>query len=68
LQVNAGSGHLAHGGQAGQGFSRGHVAWSGHFGHTGGTISDFKIYKSSLPSCMSDFAIPVLWCIPSSVG
>ena len=42
--MNAGSGHLAHGGHAGQGFCLGHVLESGHLGQTGGTISLFKIY------------------------
>ena len=37
LHSNAGSGHLAHAGQAGQGSCLGHAALVGQAGHTGGT-------------------------------
>ena len=57
--MKAGSGHLAHGGHAGHGLARGHTAESGHLGHTGGTISDFNMYKSSSPSGISCFFTPL---------
>ena len=38
---------LAQAGQAGQGSCLGQAALVGHAGHTGGTTSDFKMYKSS---------------------
>ena len=47
MHLNAGSGHLPHGGHGGHLlFTLGQTLISGHFGHTGGTIVDFKIYKS----------------------
>lgn len=48
LHSKLGLGHLAHGGQGG-GFSHLPQVFitSGHFGHTGGTISDFKILSES---------------------
>ena len=49
LHSNAGSGHLAHGGHGGHGSCLGHAVAGGQAGQTGGTISDFKIYKSSVP-------------------
>ena len=53
MQVKAGSGHRAHAGQGGHAFWRGQLAASGHFGHTGGTMLDFKIYKPSSPRAIS---------------
>ena len=44
-----GSGHLAHAGQGGQGSCLGQAADVGQAGQTGGTTSDFSIYKSSWP-------------------
>jgi hypothetical protein len=57
--VKAGSGHRAHPGQGGQGFSRGQLAPLGHFGHTGGTILDFNMYKSSCPRGISLLRISI---------
>jgi hypothetical protein len=58
LHVNAGSGHLAQAGQGGHCFSLGQLALEGHAGQIGGTILDFKIYKSSCPSAMRERRIP----------
>ena len=58
LHVNAGSGHLAQAGQGGQGFSRGQLAVEGQAGQIGGTILDFKTYKSSSPFVILDLGIP----------
>ena len=58
MHSKAGSGHLAQGGQGEQGLDLGQVLESGHLGQTGGTISDFKIYKSSSPSAICDLGIP----------
>ena len=55
LHVKAGSGHLSHGGQGWHGFCLGQARASGHLGHTGGTICDFNIYKSSSPLSISFF-------------
>jgi len=41
--VNAGSGHRAQGGQAGQGFLLGHEAAEGQAGQTGGTMLDLSM-------------------------
>tara|TARA_B110000967_G_C18631557_1_gene433896 strand:+ start:175 stop:528 length:354 start_codon:yes stop_codon:yes gene_type:complete len=50
LHSNAGSGHLAQGGQGLHAFSRGQTEAEGQTGQTGGTISDFRIYKSFCPA------------------
>ena len=42
------------------GFCLGHVEEEGHAGHTGGTISDFKMYKSSSPGGIIEESIPSL--------
>ena len=59
MHLKAGSGHLAQGGHGGQGFGLGHAATSGHLGQTGGTTSDFRIYKSSSPSGISSALTPI---------
>ena len=58
--LNDGLGHLPHGGQGGHSlFLSGHTCISGHLGQTGGTIADFKTYKSSLPLGTWVFGMPV---------
>ena len=49
MHLKAGLGQRPQGGQGGNGFPPhfGQTFTSGHFGQTGGTISDFKIYASS---------------------
>ena len=63
MQSNAGSGHLAQGGQGGTLLrSVLSLLWtigSGHLGHTGGTTCDFRIYKSSWPGGIWLALIPV---------
>ncbi len=58
LHLNAGSGHRPHGGHGGHLPFVGHTLISGHLGHTGGTIDDFKTYKSSSPFGICDGGIP----------
>jgi hypothetical protein len=58
LHSKDGSGHLAHAGQGGHCSCLGIVDAAGHAGHTGGTISDFKIYKSSFPGGIIFFGMP----------
>ena len=58
MHSNAGSGHLAHAGQGGQGSCLGQAADVGHAGQTGGTTSDFNIYKSSFPGGIWFFETP----------
>jgi hypothetical protein len=61
LHSKLGSGHLAQAGHGGH-FSFlpvvGHTDAVGHAGHTGGTISDFNIYKSSWPRGIMFLGIP----------
>jgi len=60
LQSNLGSGHLAHGGQGGGGLLSLHFSMGcGQAGQTGGTTSDFKMYKSSFPGGIIDLGIPL---------
>jgi hypothetical protein len=54
LHLNAASGHLAGAGHGGHGLSLGQTEALGHLGQTGGTILDFKIYKSSCPFGIRD--------------
>jgi hypothetical protein len=51
LHSKLGSGHLPHGGHGAHEsvLLLIHGTGEGHAGHTGGTISDFNIYKSSSP-------------------
>ena len=49
MHSKAGSGHLAHGGQGGAWVLQSPQFKVGQAGQTGGTISDFNIYKSSSP-------------------
>jgi len=58
LHSKEGSGHLAQAGHAGHGSFLGQADTVGHAGHTGGTICDFNIYKSSSPFGICDFGIP----------
>lgn len=62
LHSKLGSGHLLHGMQGGHfetsNFSSHFVIISGHFGHTGGTTSDFKMYKSSCPEGIKLLGMP----------
>ena len=58
MHSNDGSGHLAQAGQGGHFSCLGHADDTGHTGQTGGTISDFKMYKSSCPGGIWLFEIP----------
>jgi hypothetical protein len=58
LHSKEGSGHLAHAGQGGHGSCRGHTEDEGQAGQTGGTTSDFNIYKSSWPGGIADAGTP----------
>ena len=49
LHSKAGSGHLSQAGQGGHDSFLGQEADAGHAGHTGGTTSDLRIYKSCYP-------------------
>jgi hypothetical protein len=58
--LKAGSGHLPHGGHGGTFLHFLHdTTGGGQAGHTGGTISDFKIYWSSSPDGISERDIPL---------
>jgi hypothetical protein len=60
LQSNLGSGHLAQGGQGGGGLSSLHFRiGGGQAGQTGGTTSDFNMYKSSFPGGIIFLGIPL---------
>jgi len=59
LHSKLGSGHLAHAGHGGHFSVRGQADDVGHAGHTGGTTSDFKMYKSSWPGGIMRAGIPV---------
>jgi hypothetical protein len=69
LHSKAGSGHLAQGGQGLHGFSRGQTEGEGQTGQTGGTISDFKMYKSFCPEGISLEGTPstVFCCVATTV-
>ena len=59
MHSKLGSGHLAHAGHGGHFSVRGHAADDGQAGQTGGTTSDFKIYKSSCPGGIIRPGIPL---------
>jgi len=71
LHSKAGSGQRPQGGQGVHGFPPhlGHSSTSGHLGHTGGTISDLRIYKSlsSFGMLLAGVAIPSLVFIPINI-
>ena len=60
MHSKLGSGHLAHGGHGAHEsvLFLIHEMGDGHAGHTGGTISDFNIYKSSCPKGILLAGIP----------
>ena len=65
MHSNEGSGHRAQAGHAGHLVASklsGHFCiTSGHRAHTGGTICDFSIYKSSSPEGIWSRDIPFDW-------